>query len=676
MLLRTTTLLIILTISVVGASETSNDFNNIEEDANISMLLEQFASLENENSEEVASLGKYIISLLTVDSEMTSVVKVDIYNKLSRVYILSGNYAESFSMAKEGKLLAQKYNYNLGLGVAFKNIANVHSLLNNYELALSNYLEALRFTRKAGDSLEIARTLNSIAQVYSNIDKNNDSISVYQESIKILDNLGNKKFKAYALGGIAGAYRNFDNYTKALGFAMQSKKILEEIDDRAGLVICYNLIGDLQLQLNEYPSAKESFRLSLEIARENNLLSSITLPYLSLAKVALQETDYQLAKEFATKALSISSNRKELAYQARSLNILSQITEEQEDFSNSLNYFKQQKKIEQEIFNEKSDRSISLLRANFEFDQLDRKNKLLEQQNELIRIKIEKEKTQKLIILIFFLLVTLSIAFAYYRFVHNKKLQQEKLINEQLQSVNKLKDQILMNTSHEFRTPLTGIIGLAECLQEELMGPQSEESKKNLALIVNSGRRLNSLVDDILNFAQLKSGNFEMYISTVDVYRLVTDVVTTCSPLLLDKPITICNNLQENSFFALADEKRLVQVLYNLIGNAIKYSNQGEINITAEANDDEIEIKVSDEGIGIPEDKLEFIFEYFEQLDASSSRTQQGSGLGLAITKKLIELQKGAITVNSILEQGSVFSFTIPKAHETMTSERYEKTES
>jgi len=279
-----------------------------------------------------------------------------------------------------------------------------------------------------------------------------------------------------------------------------------------------------------------------------------------------------------------------------------------------------------------------------------------------IRVNIDKQKAQQNFIIIFFFFIIFLLAFVYYRFTHVKKLQNEKLINEQLQRVSEIKDQILMNTSHEFRTPLAGIIGLADCLRDELMGPQTDEAKENLALIAESGIRLTSLVDDIINFAQLKSGNFKISPKPVDVHRMVAEVITTCLPLLKGDSVTISNTLSPGQFIALVDEKRLVQILFNLVGNAVKYSNSGEIKITAEQTEQQIKISISDQGIGIPQDKLAFIFEYFEQIDASVSRTRQGSGLGLAIAKRLVELQGGSIWVESVLNEGSVFSFSLPRA--------------
>jgi len=653
--------LILLLFSIPASANNTDISSGKETKSNTLQLIAELKELTNKKPRDAILLGEKLLDELVLNTFDDRKTKVDIYNQLAHASILAGDYSNAFKYAKEGKLLAETIDYSLGRGLALKNIAHFYIFIDDYETALDYYIKALEYVRIADNGLEIALALSNIGQLYSKIGENDESIAVFVESLEILNKMNDKRALAYTLGAMAEAYRNKGLYEDSLELTYKSLEILIEIDDRIGLVISYNLVGDLQLQSGNLLEAKQNFERSLSLAKKNNIFSLITMPYIGLAKMATTEKNYPLANEYAQNALTISSDRNELNRQVESLSILSQIAEVQNNFSMALKYLKQQKEIEREMFNNNSDRNISLLRTSFEVDKLDRKNQLLEKQNELIQINIEKQKNQKLIILIFSLLVVLSIAFAYYRFVHNKKLQQEKLINEQLQSINQLKDQILMNTSHEFRTPLTGIIGLAECLKEELMGPQTDESKQNLALIVDSGRRLNALVDDILSFAQLKSGNFEINISAIDIYKPIVDVVTTCAPLINGKSITINNTIQEGQFTAQADEKRLVQILFNLIGNAIKYSNQGEIKIFAEESDEQIKISISDQGIGIPEDKLEFIFEYFEQIDASSSRTQQGSGLGLAIAKRLVELQNGNIAVVSKLNEGSVFSFTLPR---------------
>jgi signal transduction histidine kinase/class 3 adenylate cyclase/CheY-like chemotaxis protein len=239
--------------------------------------------------------------------------------------------------------------------------------------------------------------------------------------------------------------------------------------------------------------------------------------------------------------------------------------------------------------------------------------------------------------------------------------------NAELQNLNKLKDEFLANTSHELRTPLNGIIGLAESLIDGATGELPEKTKANLAMIVSSGKRLSNLVNDILDFAKLKHKTIELQIQPVGM-REITDVVLFLSqPLVGKKSLQLINTIASDLPLVDADENRLQQILYNLIGNGIKFTESGLIEVSAEVvNPDSISpnsflaITVSDTGIGMAEDKFERIFESFEQGDGSTSRIYGGTGLGLAVTKRLVELHGGKIWVESQKDQGSIFTFTLP----------------
>ncbi len=284
--------------------------------------------------------------------------------------------------------------------------------------------------------------------------------------------------------------------------------------------------------------------------------------------------------------------------------------------------------------------------------------------------------------------------------------------NAALEQLDKLKDEFLANTSHELRTPLNGIIGLAESLIDGATGPLPEKTLSNLATIAASGRRLAALVNDILDFAKLKHHNIELQKLPVGLREIADVVLTLCQPLTGKRPLQLVNNISPDLPPADADENRLQQILHNLIGNAIKFTDKGTIAVSAEVvmghgawgmghgelgiangelgianrelgignGEDEtapnpqspipnapcpmpnpqISITVSDTGIGIPPDKLDRIFESFEQADGSTARPYGGTGLGLAITKQLVELHGGQIAVESTVGQGSRFTFTLP----------------
>ena len=244
--------------------------------------------------------------------------------------------------------------------------------------------------------------------------------------------------------------------------------------------------------------------------------------------------------------------------------------------------------------------------------------------------------------------------------------QREKLAkqNEELQHLDQLKDEFLANTSHELRTPLNGIIGIAESLVDGATGELSESTQTNLQLIVSSGRRLSSLVNDILDFSKLRHQNLELQLSSVDLRAIVEIVLILIQPLAHQKNLQLINAITQDIPNAEADENRLQQIFYNLIGNAIKFTPSGTVEISAQVISSEsrehLAITISDTGIGISEDKFEQIFKSFEQAEGSTAREYGGTGLGLAVTKKLIELHGGEINVRSQIGVGSQFIFTLP----------------
>lgn len=230
--------------------------------------------------------------------------------------------------------------------------------------------------------------------------------------------------------------------------------------------------------------------------------------------------------------------------------------------------------------------------------------------------------------------------------------------NKQLVALDKMKDEFLANTSHELRTPLNGIIGIGESLIDGSAGDISEKLRKNISMIVYSGRRLASLVNDILDFSKMKEKTVDLGFEKIDIKDVADIVVELTKPLLNGTEVKITNNLKKIDVYA--DESRLEQIFHNLLGNAVKFTEKGIIEIDSKIENDMILISVKDTGIGIAKDKHESIFMTFEQGDGSISRKYGGTGIGLSITKQLVELHGGKIWVESEEGKGSIFYFTIP----------------
>jgi two-component system, sensor histidine kinase ChiS len=232
-------------------------------------------------------------------------------------------------------------------------------------------------------------------------------------------------------------------------------------------------------------------------------------------------------------------------------------------------------------------------------------------------------------------------------------------MSEELKSLNQLKDEFLAVTSHELKTPLNGIIGLSEGLASNNFSDLSHDEKSDLNLINSSAKRLSNLVNDMLIYSSLKNNEIKLNKKPVNINKIVDMVIKFSGAFNNNKKVSIMNLLNNDTPYVYGDEDRIQQIFYNLIGNAVKFTHEGDISIFYCVKGDYLEIYVEDKGIGIPEDKIMKIFDLYEQVEGISEK-YGGTGLGLYTTKKLVELHGGTISVTSEVNKGSKFIFTLP----------------
>jgi PAS domain S-box-containing protein len=226
------------------------------------------------------------------------------------------------------------------------------------------------------------------------------------------------------------------------------------------------------------------------------------------------------------------------------------------------------------------------------------------------------------------------------------------------EDANRAKSEFLANMSHEIRTPMTVFMSAVEQLQQLDTVPEHQQL---LGLADRASQRLHNLVNEILDFSRIEARRIELMESWFNPRTCLQEIMTLMTAKAREKglrlELAISPTIPES---LLGDQQRLGQVLLNLIGNAVKFSDEGVVKLAVQLHDGSLEFSVSDTGIGIPADKLEHIFETFSQVDSSATRRYGGTGLGLAISKGLVELMGGRISVRSRLGKGSVFTFTYP----------------
>jgi signal transduction histidine kinase len=242
-------------------------------------------------------------------------------------------------------------------------------------------------------------------------------------------------------------------------------------------------------------------------------------------------------------------------------------------------------------------------------------------------------------------------------------------LNSKLEQASKAKSDFLANMSHELRTPLNAILGFTEMLGDGLYGKVPAEFSEPLADIQTNGKHLLRLINDVLDLSKIEAGRMELALSEYSAAEVVNTVRASLRSLAEEKGLdfraTIDDGVPE---IMVGDAKRITQCLLNLAGNALKFTKRGGVSIRAAPDGERVRYSVSDTGIGIPADQLDEVFTEFKQVDATTTREFGGTGLGLSITKKFVELHGGRIWVESRLNEGSTFHFTIPLVAETAST--------
>ncbi|WP_223551514.1 tetratricopeptide repeat protein [Aestuariivivens sp. NBU2969] len=592
---------------------------------------------------------------------------------IGNTYAVQGDFQEALNYFVKSHELHTQLLDRKAMATTLNNIGTVYYELGNFTRALDYLLEGLKISEDIEDKENLARLTNNLGNVFTRQKNHEKALEYLTYSLDLKKEIGNKRTLVHAYNNVALVYTNLDQFDLALNNLMKSAELAEEVGDKRGLTRAYNNIGELYNRQGKYDEALTYLNKGIKIKKQINDNEGLISAYLFRGGgVYLNTNKYRLAKLDCEKSLELATRMSVLVAIKESCECLSKVWENLGDYNRSLQYYKQSIQAKDSLFNSEKTQEITRQEMQYQFEKQQLADSIAfnkEKAEQELRYTEDISKQRNKVNLVIFTTIGLLVVGGIYWRSRQKsiKLKQEREVISKLKQVDKLKDQFLANTSHELRTPLNGIIGLSESLKDGVAGKMSRKAIDNLDMIVNSGKRLSNLVNDILDFSKLKNKDLSLAIQPVDIFSVVDLVLKVSTALAKGKDLKLINAVSKDVSLVEADENRLQQILYNLVGNAIKFTQEGTVEIQAKEKVGFLEVSIKDTGVGIPRDKFDFIFKSFEQANGSNDRVYGGTGLGLAVTKQLVELHGGKINVESKVGEGSTFTFTLPLSNASRT---------
>lgn len=585
------------------------------------------------------------------------------YNNLGLVHQNIGNYEKAIESYLRSLTIREARNDETRIANLHLNLGNLYTDIGDYPKGLAYYLKVLAYYESVDNQSRLAGIYNNLGNNQKDQGNTKEALAYYEKSLAIAKALPDQPMVSIVLGNLGNIYGRLGNHQKNKAYLLESLAIEKELGDLDGIARTYLNLGMTSMALEANQEALNFLLESNKIYTTQNATIHIANSNIEIGRVYLKLGQYQKALQKLETGLTTAKEKGNWIMQAAAYQTLAQTYQAVNNYPKALANFEYYSTAKDTLLNAAKTKQVAQMSAQYEYEKNQNAIQKLRAEKATQQLAAREQLWHRNLMLGLALggLILLAALYLLYRYRQKKKeaIHEKQRVKELLR-IDQLKDQFLANTSHELRTPLNGIIGLASSLEAGVAGNLPTKAKENLQLISKSGQRLSNLINDILDFSKLKNADLNLDLKPVDLSAATNIIFALSRPLILNRPLELINELPATIPLVEADENRIQQVLHNLIGNAIKFTEKGSVRVSGQQNGDFFELSIKDTGIGIPTEKQQVIFNSFEQLDGSTTRTYSGTGLGLSISKQLIELHQGKIWLNSVWQQGSVFSFSLP----------------
>jgi len=599
----------------------------------------------------------------------------DSYNCLGVFYWYKADYVIALDYFKNNLKIGEETGDKLRISRAYNGIGSINSFLGNYNEALKNDFASLKMQIALGDKKGMAGTYNNIGIIYLYRANYPEALKNFISALKLNEEVKNKNWIAININNIGEVYKEQGNYSSALKNQYSALKIQIELKDKAGIANTYSNIAEVYFKQNKYQEALKNLFDGLKLFNEVGDKDGIAFTCVGIGNNYTKLHKYNDASFYLNKALLISKEVGGMENIKKSLDGMTKLDSSKGDFKLAFKHYKQYVLIRDSLVNMENTKKITQQQMQYDFDKKESLTKAEQEKKDAITQKeLQRQKLVRNGFIGGFGIVLLF-AGVFFRQRNSIKKGNEALqiAKERAEQSERYEQQFLANMSHEIRTPMNAVMGMTNLLINK--NPR-EDQLNYLDGIKKSSDNLLYIINDILDLSKIESGKIELEQIDFSLYDVINQVKQTLNHKAEEKGLFLITEIDSRiPDVVIGDPVRLNQILINLAGNAIKFTEKGSVSIDVRCqvsdvrgvkseqltvnNTSALKFSIVDTGIGIPKDKLQTVFESFKQAHSSDTRKYGGTGLGLSISKQFVELMGGTISLESEEGSGTTFSFVV-----------------
>ncbi len=571
-------------------------------------------------------------------------------NLLGVVYRNMGEHDKALTLYNDALNLAIETKDSIQIAYSYNNIGGIYRLQGNNPLALEYVLKSLNIFEKFNHKEGIAFCSINIGLIYKNQGDNDSSLEYLLNTLKIRKEIKDESGIALTLNLIAEVYSAKKDLKNAMNYYLLAESKYKKLKDKRGIASAWAGIGNIFKLMKDYNKAIHYHTQALSLSEKLNYVEGKLNNLNKLAIIYAELKRFNEAKEFLNRAKETIKKLKAAYIILDSYKQWIRFSELINDYKNAFYYSQKYNALQDSLFNQRNISVVKTMESIYRAEKSERENAILQKDIEIA----ERQRDYFIVITLLILLISVI---TYSRYI------TKKIANEKLKNLNSMKDTLFRIIAHDLRIPFNVLFGYLSLLKDNYETLSDEEKLIYLNNMEKAAKQNFHILENLLLWSRAQTGRLEIDIKELCLYEIVLENFSIFNPVAQSKNILLEANVPED-IIVKADENMLNTILRNLIQNGIKFTNEGgKVLINAERENKFVKITVEDNGVGMDSETINKLFELDINKSKSGTAGESGTGLGLILSKDFIEKLNGKLFVESQINKGSKFSFTLLSAN-------------